>query len=62
LLPVAAYRALVDWGQQEARVDDASNPRWLIPASPFADRPMRAVKITRTVNQYARKALQSRSH
>jgi hypothetical protein len=54
LIPKEAWKTLFKWGKQNKRVDDIEeNPRWLVPAYPGAQEPMKAVKITRLVNQLA---------
>jgi hypothetical protein len=54
LIPKEAWKTLFQWGKQSKRVDDIEeNPRWLVPAYPGAQEPMKAVKITRFVNQLA---------
>ena len=55
LVPTGAWKVLFSWGTQDSRVDDKENPRWLVPAFPGAQEPMKAVKITRMVNRHARK-------
>ena len=53
LIPKEAWKTLFKWGKQSNRVDDIEeNPRWLVPAYPGAQEPMKAVKITRLVNQW----------
>jgi hypothetical protein len=52
LIPREAWRTLFEWGKQDRRVDGiVEHPRWLIPAYPGAHEPMKAVKITRLLNQ-----------
>jgi len=59
LVPREAWNTLFRWGKQDKRVDDIKeNPRWLVPTYPGAQESMKAVKITRLVNQLSRKERQ----